>query len=334
MPKVLALGEALLRLSTEPGELLNSSHSLQVHYGGAEANVASALANLGHSVSFASKLPDSPLGMAVVRGLRANGIDIAPVLFGGKRLGVYFVEQGNGPRYSKVIYDRACSSFCEMGIKEWNFDKLFAGVELFHITGITFALSKAWQKNGQILVREAHKRSIPVSFDFNYRPSMWPLEEAIAAIRPILPMISYCCINYLDARNFFGINEAIAVPDHMEACYREISRMYPNFRAIYATNRQVVNTSHHQLQGLLWMKGKFAKTKQYQINPVTDRIGGGDAFVAGMLHGILEGMEITENVQFATGMSLLKHTIKGDSISLNVSNIQEWLNSTNREVRR
>ncbi|MFX3616660.1 MAG: sugar kinase [Sporolactobacillus sp.] len=334
MPKILTLGEALLRLSTNAGELLNSSRTFHAHYGGSEANVASILANFGYPVAFASKLPDSPLGMAVLRNLHSNQVDTTNVLFGGERLGIYFLERGNSLRFSRVIYDRLGSSICQMNLKEWNIDQLFDNVSLFHISGITFALSDAWHIYGQELVQAAYDRGIPVSFDLNFRQAMWSLEEARKSICPILPMLSFCCANYQDARNFFTIDPEIAKPDNMAACYREIIRKYPNIKVLYATNRQVFSTSNNELQGILWKDGHFTKSKKYQLLPIVDRIGGGDAFVAGTLHGILSHMSVEKTVQFATATSLLKHTVNGDWMTLSADDVQAWLDSPNSEVHR
>ncbi|GER65920.1 sugar kinase [Weizmannia acidilactici] len=334
MPKILTLGEILLRLSTCSGDLLSCSQSLNVNYGGSEANVASTLAHFGHDVSFASMVPNSPLGTAAVRNLRANGIDTSHLLFGGKRLGIYFLEQGSTLRNSKVIYDREHSSFCQMDIHEWDFDRLFENVSLFHISGITFALSESWKKNGQILVKAAYDRGIPVSFDINFRQAMWTLEEAKEAIIPILPMVSYCCANYMDARNFFEIDASVAVPGNMEECYRKISQIYPNIRALYATDRYVISPSCNELQGMLWIKGEFKKSERYHLFPIVDRIGGGDAYVAGILHGILTGMEAEQTVQFATAASVLKHSINGDMLPLTERDVKSWLDTPGREVVR
>lgn len=334
MSKILALGEVLLRLSTHVGDLLNNSHQLAVNYGGSEANVASILSNFGHSVTYASKLPDSPLGTAVIRNLHANHVDTSFLLTGGERLGIYFLEQGNSLRFSNVVYDRKNSSICQMDLSEWDMDQIFDDVSLFHISGVTFALSEKWHVQGRFLVEEAHRRGIPVSFDVNYRQAMWSLEEAKASIRPILPLITYCCANSLDARYFFNADASLARPEQMEACYWQITEKYPNIKALYATNRQVFSTSNNELQGILWKDGQFVTSKHYQLLPIVDRIGGGDAFVAGILHGIMSQMSAEQTVRFGTAVSLLKHTVNGDWISLSAQDVQEWLDSPSSEVHR
>lgn len=334
MAEILTLGEMMLRLSTDLGFLLNSSYKLNVNYGGSEANVATGLANLGHSVRFASKVPDSPLGDAAVRTLHTNGVDTSFVLRGGNRIGVYYLEKGDSLRFSKVIYDREGSAIAEMDIREWDFDRLFQNVSLFHLSGITFALSEKWRGYGQQLVRAACDRGIPVSFDINFRSKMWSLEEARASICPILPMVSYCCANYLDARHFFGVDAAVARPGNMEAVYREISSRFPHMNALYATDRHVFSTSDNNLQGMLWKDGRFVTSKNYQLMPIVDRIGGGDAFVAGTLHGILKGMAPEEIVRFATATALLKHTVNGDWIPISEREVLEWLDAPNGEVKR
>ncbi|BBN97921.1 sugar kinase [Sporolactobacillus terrae] len=334
MSKILALGEIMLRLSTDMGDLLMNSNQLNVHYGGAEANVASTLGNFGHQIYFASKLPNSPLADAAIRNLRANAVDTSHVLRGGSRLGVYYLEKGSSLRPSKVIYDRKHSALADMSLNEWDFDQLFFDVRLFHITGITFALAEKWHQFGQHLIEEAYHRGIPVSFDINFRSSMWTLEMARRSICPILPMISYCCANYLDARNFFSIDSSIARQDRMEACYDEVSRKFPNLKAIYATNRSVVSASDNTLQGVLWDRGHFVESPSHRLAPIVDRIGGGDAFVAGILHGILKSMTAEDTLHFAMSAALLKHTIKGDHSLLSEQDVQSWICSSNGEVKR
>lgn len=334
MAEILTLGEMMLRLSTDLGYLLNSSYKLNVNYGGSEANVASVLANLGHHVRFASKVPDSPLGDAAVRTLHTNHVDTSFVLRGGRRIGVYYLEKGDSLRFSRVIYDRQDSAVSQMDVREWDFDRLFQHVSLFHISGITFALSEKWSHFGQELVKAAYDRGIPVSFDINFRQKMWSLEHAKASICPILPMVSYCCANYLDAHNFFKVDASIARADNMEACYREISGRFPHMKALYATDRHVFSTSDNNLQGMLWKDGRFVTSKNYQLLPIVDRIGGGDAFVAGMLHGILSGMEPEQTVRFGTATALLKHTVNGDWIPISERDVLEWLDAPDGEVKR
>ncbi|MCO7124673.1 sugar kinase [Sporolactobacillus shoreicorticis] len=314
--------------------MLNSSHRLNVHYGGAEANVASILANLGHCVHFATKLPDSPLGDAAVRTLHANDVDTSQVLRGGSRIGVYYLESGDSLRYSKIIYDRLNSAIAEMDIGEWDFDKLFDGVTLFHITGITFALSEKWRQYGQKLIQEAFNRNIQISLDINFRPSMWTIGQAKSAISHVLPKISYCCANYLDARNFFDIDPSIARPGNMEICYQKINQRFPNIKALYATNRHVISTSDNSLQGIFWKDGQFIASKSYQLIPIVDRIGGGDAFAAGILHGILQNMNLEKTVDFAIAIALLKHTVKGDWIPISERYVLDWLKTPNGDVKR
>lgn len=334
MANVLTIGEILLRLSTSEGNLIMQSHNLEVNYGGAEANVAIGLAYFGHRVQYASKIPDSPFGKTIVQHLRMHHVGTDQILIGGERLAIYFVEKGSSQRSSKIIYDRKHSSIAAMTKNEWDFDDLFNGIDLLHLSGITFGLSQWWRTFGQTLVKEAHKRNIQISFDINFRPTMWTIEEAKAAIIPILPMISFCSANYLDAKNFFGIHSDTAVPDQMAACYEKIHEKYPNIKAFYATKRNVVSSSDNDLTGVLWKKGKFVTSPTFHISPIVDRIGGGDAFAAGILHGLLSGLPASDIVRFGTAAAVLKHTIKGDYIQFTAREVQEWLDSDNNEIKR
>ena len=192
MGKVVTLGEIMLRFSTQSTERLSQSNSLAVHYGGGEANVAISLANYQHDTYFASKVPENALGEAVKKHLRQYNVKTDYLKTGGQRLGTYYVESGIGQRAASVVYDRAGSSFAQMDCKEWRFDELFAGVDLFHISGITPALSSAWADQTLQLIKAAKARGVKVSFDINYRGKLWTQQEASAVIQSILPYVDYC----------------------------------------------------------------------------------------------------------------------------------------------
>lgn len=326
MGKAITLGEIMLRLSTDQGKRLETSESFQAHYGGGEANVAISLANYGHEVGFASKVPDHAIGKAVKKHLQSYGVDTTHLLFGGPRLGSYYMETGVGERAASVIYDRAGSSFALMKEDEWNVKQLFQGTEVFHISGITPALSQAWRTITKQLMQEAKKMGCLVSFDINYRGKLWTTKEASETIQQLLPYVDICSAGELDARYLLGIKEA---PAEMEQpliyYYQKMQEKYPNINVFYSTKRKVHSASNNELQGTLWMNREYFESQVHEITPIVDRVGGGDAFAGGVLHGILEQNTPQEIVDFATAASALKHTVYGDCNQFDQSEVTRFL---------
>lgn len=313
MGKVVTLGEIMLRLSTQAGNRLVQSDLLQAHYGGGEANVGISLANYGHDIIFASKIPDTALGDAVFKHLRRYRIDTRFLLTGGQRLGTYYLETGIGERAASVLYDRAGSSFAEMDTLEWDLAELFREVDIFHVSGITPALSKRWQKMTLELMQQAKKAGCNISFDINYRSKLWSQQEAGQTLQQLLPYVDYCSAGKLDAIHLLGIDEATSKQKVDKAFYyRKMQQMFPNIQLFYGTKRTVHSASANQLIGTIWLENKYYESKMHDIDPIVDRVGAGDAFAGGILHGLLVEMLPQAMVDFATAASALKHTIHGD----------------------
>ena len=334
MANVLTLGEIMLRLSTEPGSRIGQASHFQAHYGGGEANVAISLAHFGHHVSFASKVPDSALGEAVKRHLQGNGVSTDFLLTGGPRLGTYYMESGIGERSAKVIYDRAGSSFATMMETEWDIEQLFAGMDLFHISGITAALSDKWKDLTLKLVKKAKDSNVKISFDINYRGKLWSQQEAGETIRRIMPYVDYCSAGKMDALYLLDIPTYHGTDKELVYYYNEISRNYSNIQLIYSTNREIKSASSNQLQGTLWVGGNYYESQTHHISPIVDRVGGGDAFAAGILQGILNQSEPQEMINFATAASALKHTVYGDCNQFSKEEINEFLKSGSGKIIR
>lgn len=331
MGKILAIGEIMLRLSTSQQERLAESSQFNNHYGGGEANVAISLANFGHNARFASKVPANPLGTAVKQHLNKYGVGTEELLFGGERLGIYFLETGAGFRPSSVIYDRSNSSFAQMQHLEWDFDTLFAEVELLHFSGITPALSSEWRKMMLQLVKEAKRREILVNLDINYRSKLWSIADCRAFVQELAPYLDFCSAARLDALNFFEIPETDqALSDY----YEKIRKRYPNIKVLYSTTREVLNAQHNRLQGNLYLNGKFYQSKVYNIPAIVDRVGAGDAFTGGVLHGLLDHAEPQKLIDFATVAAVAKHTVHGDCNQFSKEQIEEFLLSGSNEIKR
>lgn len=334
MNTILALGESLVRLSTQKGNRLSNATKLNLYYGGAEANVAINLAQLNYKIKYATKLPkDNGLSKSIVNQLQGYGIDCSNILYGKGRLGSYFLEVGTGLRPTNIIYDRQYSTLAMMEKLEWDLDKLFEGVSLLHITGITLAISKQWQKLGLSLIKNAKKRGIKISFDMNYRQSMWPQKEAKHIYNEILPYVDYLSASKLDAIHFLDIPEIESLD--WKYYSKSMGQKYPNIKYIYGTNRTLITPNSYDMTGYIWdvKESKGALSKEYKNYTVVDRVGTGDSYAAGILDGILSKKTLEETVNFAIAASALKHTIHGDINPFSRFEIEEFMNNTENIIR-
>ncbi|MEH7331678.1 sugar kinase [Neobacillus drentensis] len=337
MKKIITLGEIMLRFSTNIGERLFKADQVQMHYGGAEANVAVSLARFGYHVQFVSKVPENMLGLAVDRHLQSNGVQTDFLLKGGERLGTYYVESGVGLRSAQVTYDRKYSSFSQLTIEEIDFDEIFQDASLFHVTGITAALSPSLRELVLHSLKKAKEHGVTTSFDFNYRAKLWSQEEASDTIKTFLPYVDGCFCGELDAIYLLGIEKAAPALEgraKLEYYYQKIKQLYPNIRFMSSTFRQVISASTNALQGNYYLDGELYQSKVHQIEHIVERIGGGDAFAAGILYGIVEGMAPEELVEFAAAASVLKHTVHGDCNIFSPNEIKEFASQAPGKIVR
>lgn len=325
MGKIVTLGEIMLRLSTDFGIRLVQAENLHAHFGGGEANVAISLANFGHEVYFASKIPENSLGEGVKKHLNRYGVHTDFLLFGGSRLGTYYVEAGIGERAANVTYDRAGSSFAEISESEWPIEDLFNNVDIFHISGITPALSFDWKKTTIALIKAAKEADCKISFDINYRGKLWSHKEAREVIAEILPLVDYCSAGKLDAIYLLEIPLYTGADNELIFYYQEIQKRFPNISILYSTKRKVLSASCNELIGTLWMDKNYFESQVHLINPIVDRVGAGDAFSGGVIHGILDHNTPQEIINFATAASALKHTVYGDCNQFSETEIKNFL---------
>lgn len=335
MGKVVTLGEIMLRFSTNEGQRVAQTDSFQAKYGGAEANVAISLANYGHEVAFASKVPENSLGEAVFKHLKRYGVHTEFLLQGGPRMGTYYVESGVGERAAAVIYDRAGSSFSQMQELEWDTSKMFEGVDIFHISGVTPALSAKWQELTLDLVHAARDAGCKISFDVNYRGKLWSQQEAGKLLQKLLPYVDYCSAGKLDALYLLGIPEApIDESNELTYYYQKIQEAFPNIQMFYSTKREVLSASANELTGTLWMNNHYYESQTHVIAPIVDRVGGGDAFSGGILHGVLSAMSPQAVIDFATAASALKHTVHGDCNQFSETEVASFLAAGSGKIIR
>lgn len=332
MAKVVTLGEIMLRLGTINDQRLLESHQLSVGFGGGEANIAIALANFGHEASYATKVPDNPWGQAARCHLAKYGVDTSQMIVGGERIATYFLEMGTGVRPTNVVFDRKYSAFSEMQELEWDLDELFAGADLFHVSGITPALSPVWRKMLVSLMQEAGTRGVKVSFDINYRGKLWSVMECREAVQELAKYADYLSASALDAIHFFEVPEKTG--GDLDYYYGEISKLLPKVEVLYATKREVLHVSHNRLQGQLFMGGRLYTSKVQDIQQIVDRVGGGDAFAAGVLHGLLLEHQPQRIIDFATMAAALKHTVHGDHNQFSAAEVEKLLESGAGDVQR
>ena len=334
MGKILTLGESLLRLTTPEGYKFADASNMEIHAGGAEANVAINLAKLDHQVKYATKLPQNNGFTEKIRNeLQGNGIDCSAVLYGRGRLGTYYLELGTGLRASNILYDRNYSAISLMEAIEWDLDELFEDVSVFHLTGVTLALSKKWFQMGKELIQEAKKRNIKISFDMNYRQTMWSYKDAKETYQKILPLVNYLSAGKLDAIHFMDIPEK--KEENWEYYIENIAHQYPNIEYIFGTNRHAITPNSYDMDGYIWdvKENKGIVSVPYKNYTVVDRVGTGDSYMAGILDGIILNRPLEETVNFAMAASALKHTVYGDINPFNRNEIESFMNNTANVLR-
>lgn len=320
MAKIVTMGEIMLRLSTSGNQRFVQASGFDSLYGGSEANVAISLANYGDEAVYVSKVPAHEIGQCAINELRKYGVNTDFVARGGDRLGIYYLEIGASMRASKVIYDRAGSAMAEADVEDFDFDKIFEGTDWFHWTGITTAISdKAAEVMRQALI-SAKKHNVLVSCEINYRKKLWSEEKAIKVLKPLM--------QYVDV--FFG-NENTAVQslgfkidesqfkgktplEREKMVLKQIAKEY-DFKYIFSTTRTSYSASHNGLRASMYDadKNEILLTKEYDISPIVDRVGGGDSFCGAMIHSFLKYPNDKQKaLEFAIAASALKHTITGD----------------------
>jgi 2-dehydro-3-deoxygluconokinase len=244
------------------------------------------------------------------------------------------MEAGIGQRAASVIYDRAGSSFAAMTENEWLPEDLFKNVDIFHISGITPALSSQWKGNTVELIKAAKAAGCKISFDINYRGKLWTQKEAGETIAKILPYVDYCSAGKLDALYLLGISEYMGADNELIYYYQEIQKRFPNISILYSTKREVLSASSNKLVGTLWIDQIYYESQVHFMHPIVDRVGGGDAFSGGLLHGILVQKTPQEIINFATAASALKHTVHGDCNQFSESEVESFLATGSGKIIR
>lgn len=324
--KVVTFGEIMLRLSPPGFQRFQQAVSFDLTFGGGEANVAVSLARFNLDAYFVSKVPANPIGLRAINYLRQYGVKTDYVARGGKRLGIYFLENGVAQRPAKVIYDRAHSAIAEACPEDFDWNVIFAGADWFHFTGITPALGD----NAILLIRQAveaaKKRGIPVSVDLNYRKNLWTPEKAREVMSGLVENVDLCIANEEDADKVFGITadeaavtEGRLEPDSYRVVAKELKSRFA-FKQVAITLRESYSASSNGWSALFYDGNNFYLSRKYMITPIVDRVGGGDSFCAGLIYALLKDFNHEKAVDFAVAASCLKHSIPGD---FNLSTVEE-----------
>jgi 2-dehydro-3-deoxygluconokinase len=329
MKKYITFGEIMLRLKPPNWERFFQSPLLEATFGGGEANVAVGLARFGLNVAYVSVIPDNSIGDACIRELRRQDIDTSPIVRKGDRLGIYFLENGANQRPSKVIYDRSNSAIAEARPGDINWEKVFDGASWFHISGITPAISLSASELSTEAVRKAREKSITISCDLNFRKNLWKYgKSAPKVMGELVKYVDIVVGNEEDCQKSLGIKVDIDVESGklQTKKYKELTdkilKLYPNIKKIALTLRESHSANYNGWSAVLNNREEFLVSKKYEIHNIVDRVGGGDAFSAGLIYGFGNLTSDKESLEFAVAASCLMHSIPGDLPLLSVEEVK------------
>lgn len=325
--KVVTFGEVMLRLAPENYLRFVQSEKYEATFGGAEANVAVSLANYGVNAAFVTKLPAHEIGQAAVNSLRKFGVDTTKIVRGGDRVGIYYCEKGASQRPSKVIYDRAGSAIAAAKAEDFDWDKIFDGVNWFHFTGITPALSDETAKITLEACKKAKEKGITISCDLNFRKKLWSKEKAGKVMGEVCKYVDYCIANEEDAKDVFGIeadNTDINTGKLDRNGYISVAKKLTerfNFKGVAITLRESLSANDNNWSAMLYTNGEAVFSKKYAMH-IVDRVGGGDSFGGGLIYSLLNGYDAQKTIEFAVAASCLKHSIEGDYNMVSVAEVE------------
>jgi len=342
MAKTICFGEIMLRLSPPGFERLLQSPQLQATFGGGEANVAVSLAQFGHESHYVTRLPKNPIGDAAIKVLRAEGVAVEHIQRGGERVGIYFAETGASQRASTVVYDRAHSSISEMAPGTMQWSRVLAGAQWFHCTGITPALGAAAAACTREALEAAKAANVPVSLDLNFRSKLWTAAEAQRVMRPLVQGADVVIANEEDLQSVLGVEVEHADVEggvfDVGAYRAAAARVAAEFavKRVAVTLRESISASDNGWSAVLYdaSTSTFLHSQRYSVRLV-DRIGGGDSFAAGLIHGFVSGRDLEATLKFGVAASALKQTIPGDFNQVSVSEVERLVNGdASGRVRR
>jgi len=329
MKKYITFGEIMLRLKPPNWERFFQSPLLEATFGGGEANVAVGLARFGLNVDYVSVIPKNAIGDACIGELRRQGVDTSLIVRKGNRLGIYFLEAGANQRPSVVIYDRSHSAIAEANPGDINWDKVFDGASWFHISGITPAISLSASELSLEVVKKAKEKGITISCDLNFRKNLWQYgKSAPEVMTELVKYVDIAIGNEEDCQKSLGIKKDIDVESgkFQTEKYRELTDnvlgLYSNIKKIALTLRESYSADYNGWSAVINNRKEFLVSKKYEIHNIVDRVGGGDAFAAGLIYGFDNLNSDKEALEFAVAASCLKHSIPGDLPLISVKEVE------------
>jgi len=334
--RFVCFGELLLRLASPGRERLLQSPRLEVQVGGAEANVAVALAQFGHAAALVSTVADNALGAAAVGEVRRHGVDVSRVATGAGRMGLYFLETGAVHRPSQVLYDRADSAFASASPEKYDWPSLLDGANALHVSGVTPAVGANAAAAATAAVRAARARGLSVVFDGNYRSKLWQAwnNNPGPILRDIFASADILFADHRDIAIVLG-REFTASPEQSFADAAAAAfEAFPQLQRIVSTRRAQHSVDHHELSAVMATRAGTVTSPAQQVTSIVDRIGAGDAFAAGVLHGLFTGMSDQDSLDFGLAAGCLKHSVPGDFLRHSVAEVTDFLGERRFDVRR
>lgn len=323
MAKLVTFGEIMMRLSPPGKKRFRQTESFDVIYGGSEANVSAALAAWGQKSMHVTAFPDNEIGCAASGYFTAFEVDMTACLFKSERLGIYFVENGAMARSAHVVYDRGHSSFASINENSFDWERILAGASWFHWTGITPALSEGAAKSLAKALDVAVAKGLTVSADINYRANLWQWGAPPQAVMPALIGKSNIVVaSENDTKNSCGIIAA-ENEDAFESVSRQLTERFPSIAATLTTEREQISASQNRLYARMYRKGFLYQTPVYELANIVERIGSGDAFMAGFIFGGLQGYAWEDCLQYGVASAVVKHSIEGDINCCRIEDVRQ-----------
>ena len=327
--KVVTFGEIMMRLNPEGYQMFYQAEKFEASYAGGEANVAVSLANYGIESSFVTKLPENPLGECARTAVRHFGVDTRDIVWGGKRLGLYFVEKGASQRPSRVVYDRADSSIATAKREDFDWAKIFEGAEWFHFTGITPALGGEMPAVCLDALKYCREHDITVSCDLNYRGKLWTKQEAGRVMAELVPYVDVLIANEADAADVFGIvgdgSDVESGKLNKEGYVSVAEQLVERFgvKKVAITLRTSLSAFDNLWAGMLYDAAtkEACFSTEYKVH-IVDRVGGGDSFGGGLIYALIAGKDTQGAIDFAVAASCLKHSIEHDFNLVKVKDVE------------
>ncbi|RPI82910.1 MAG: sugar kinase [Chloroflexi bacterium] len=336
-PRVITLGEIMLRLKSPGFERLFQSGMLEATFAGGEANVAVSLANYGIDAAFVTALPKNAIAEACIANLRGYGVDTSLIVRSGERVGVYYLEAGANQRPSVVIYDRGNSAIADAGPDQFDWDCIFEGADWFHITGITPAISQNAADTAMTAVRVAHEKGLTVSCDYNYRKNLWKyVKTATEVMGELVKCVDVGIANEEDCQLALGIKvdegswkkdiqSGEINLDKYKALCEAVFDKFPNLKIQAITLRESFSADHNGWSGCLHDRQNFYTGPHFDITDIVDRVGSGDSFAGGLISRLANGAGPQEALDFAVAASCLKHSISGDYNRVSIAEVNRLL---------